>query len=53
MKQYYEPNKLEVGIDEAGRGSLLGPVCVAAVIMNDINDIIILENPSPNTTGIV
>ena len=42
MKQYYEPNKLEVGIDEAGRGSLLGPVCVAAVIMNDIND-----NPPP------
>ena len=42
MKQYYEPSKLEVGIDEAGRGSLLGPVCVAAVIMNDIND-----NPPP------
>ena len=42
MKQYYETNKLEVGIDEAGRGSLLGPVCVAAVIMNDIND-----NPTP------
>ena len=42
MKQYYESNKLEVGIDEAGRGSLLGPVCVAAVIMNDIND-----NPPP------
>jgi len=36
MNQYYEKDKLEVGIDEAGRGCLLGPVCVGAVIMNDI-----------------
>lgn len=32
MLQYYEKNKLELGIDEAGRGCLFGPVCVAAVI---------------------
>ena len=42
MKQFYNPNHIEVGIDEAGRGCLLGPVCVAAVIMNDIRD-----NPPP------
>ena len=43
MKQFYNPNHIEVGIDEAGRGCLLGPVCVAAVIMNDIRD-----NPPPH-----
>ena len=36
MNQFYEENKLEVGLDEAGRGCLLGPVCIGAVIMNDI-----------------
>tara|TARA_B100002051_G_C16740331_1_gene643863 strand:+ start:404 stop:1021 length:618 start_codon:yes stop_codon:yes gene_type:complete len=35
LKQYYEKNKIEVGIDEAGRGCLFGPVCVAAVIWPD------------------
>ena len=34
IKDYYEKDKLEVGIDEAGRGCLLGPVSVAAVIWN-------------------
>ena len=42
MNQYYEHNKIEVGIDEAGRGCLLGPVCIGAVILNDITD-----NPPP------
>ena len=32
LKQYYEKNKIEIGIDEAGRGCLFGPVCVAAVV---------------------
>jgi len=32
LQQYLNPSKLEVGIDEAGRGCLFGPVCVAAVI---------------------
>ena len=35
MQQYYEENKLEIGLDEAGRGSLLGPVFTAGVILND------------------
>lgn len=36
MKQYYKVGELEIGLDEAGRGSLLGPVFTAGVIMNDI-----------------
>ena len=36
MKNYYKSQNLEVGLDEAGRGCLLGPVVVGAVIMNDI-----------------
>ena len=32
LKQYLDETKVEVGIDEAGRGCLFGPVCVAAVI---------------------
>ena len=35
LKQFYEQNKIEVGIDEAGRGCLFGPVCIAAVIWLD------------------
>ena len=35
LKQYYQPDKLEVGLDEAGRGCLFGPVCVAGVIWLD------------------
>ena len=32
LEQFYEKDKIEVGIDEAGRGCLFGPVCVASVI---------------------
>lgn len=32
LQQYLDGNKIEIGIDEAGRGCLFGPVCVAAVI---------------------
>ena len=32
MKNYYTIDKLEVGIDEVGRGCLFGPVVVASVI---------------------
>ena len=35
LQQYYEIDKIEVGIDEAGRGCLFGPVCVASVIWLD------------------
>jgi ribonuclease HII len=32
MKNYYHKTEIEVGIDEAGRGSLAGPIFAAAVI---------------------
>jgi len=32
LKQYLDESKIEVGIDEAGRGCLFGPVCVGAVV---------------------
>ena len=35
LEQFYEKDKIEVGLDEAGRGCLFGPVCVAAVIWLD------------------
>ena len=46
LKQFYEKNKLEVGLDEAGRGCLLGPVCIAGVIWldEDPDDKIILKD---------
>ena len=40
MKQFYEKGKIEIGLDEAGRGCLFGPVCVAGVIWLD-------EDPNP------
>ena len=33
LKKYYNKNKLEVGIDEAGRGPLFGRLYVGAVIL--------------------
>ena len=42
MKRFYEENKIEVGLDEAGRGCFFGPLCVAGVIMGDIE-----SNPPP------
>ena len=41
MQQYYKQGELEIGLDEAGRGSLIGPVFTAGVILNDIN----INNP--------
>jgi len=32
LKQYKEEDNVEVGLDEAGRGCLFGPVCIAGVI---------------------
>ena len=40
LKQYKEKGHLEVGLDEAGRGCLFGPVCIAGVIWLD-------EDPDP------
>jgi len=34
LKKYHTENLTEVGIDEAGRGCLFGPVCVASVSLN-------------------
>lgn len=42
MQQFYIDNNLEIGLDEAGRGSLLGPVFTAGVILYDIK-----SNPPP------
>ena len=39
LKLYKEKERLEVGIDEAGRGSLIGRVYVGAVILpNDLEE---------------
>ena len=32
MEQFFEKDKLELGIDEAGRGCLFGPVSIAGVV---------------------
>jgi|TARA_Y100000996_G_scaffold412829_2_gene399784 ribonuclease HII len=32
LEQYDDEHKIEVGLDEAGRGCLFGPVCIASVI---------------------
>ena len=32
LNQYLNVDNIEVGIDEAGRGCLFGPVCVGAVV---------------------
>lgn len=42
MNTFYTKDNIEIGIDEAGRGCLFGPVFVGGVIMNDIT-----ENPPP------
>jgi ribonuclease HII len=35
LKQFYENGRIEVGLDEVGRGCLFGPVCVAGVVWLD------------------
>ena len=41
LEQFYESDKIEIGLDEAGRGCLFGPVCVAGVIW-------VNEDPNPD-----
>jgi len=39
LKRYYDTNgNIEVGIDEAGRGCLFGPVCIASVSLTNFDD---------------
>ncbi len=45
LQQYLDGNKIEIGIDEAGRGCLFGPVCVAAVIWLPEDPLIHRERP--------
>ncbi len=33
LSLFHDPNVMEAGVDEAGRGCLAGPVCAAAVIL--------------------
>ena len=42
MKSFYVENDIELGIDEAGRGCLIGPVCIGSVIMGNT-----IDNPPP------
>ena len=46
LKQYDQENKIEVGLDEAGRGCLFGPVCIAGVIwlQNDPDESIVIKD---------
>ena len=46
MKQYDIEDSIEVGLDEAGRGYLFGPVCVAGVIWPkcDPNDSMVIKD---------
>jgi len=47
MEQYYEVDKVEAGLDEAGRGCLFGPVSVASVVwLNDEPDLNIVIKDS-------
>ena len=45
LEKYFnnDTNEIQVGVDEAGRGTLVGPVCAAAVIWNNDIDDKILE----------
>ena len=44
LKSYHTAEAIELGLDEAGRGFLMGPVCIAGVILSPQ---ILEENPPP------
>ena len=47
LKQYKNKGDIEVGLDEAGRGCLFGPVCIAGVIWPKVDpdpDIVIKDS---------
>ena len=39
LKNFFFENKIECGVDEAGRGPLAGPVVAAAVILDELQPI--------------
>ena len=43
LQKYHKENCTEVGIDEAGRGCLFGPVCIGAVSLTNFTDPLIGE----------
>ena len=46
--KYYNLMKIIAGVDEVGRGSLVGPVYAAAVILKkSINTCLLYTSPSP------
>ena len=49
LKPYYNENKLEVGIDEAGRGPLFGRVYVGCAILSPEDDGFVDINDSKNS----
>lgn len=45
LKSYHTSEEaIELGLDEAGRGCLMGPVCIAGVILNSR---ILKDHPPP------
>ena len=52
LKQFYEPDKIELGIDEAGRGCLFGPVCVACVSLTNFDDPLVNQIKDSDKWGI-
>ena len=46
---YFQPNGIEAGLDEAGRGCLAGPVVAAAVILpKDFHDKLLTDSKQLN-----
>lgn len=43
LRKYHTENLKEVGIDEAGRGCLFGPVCIASVSLTNLTDPLVDE----------
>ncbi len=44
LKRYFRKGVIEAGCDEAGRGCLAGPVFAAAVILDERNPIVGLDD---------
>jgi ribonuclease HII len=51
LKSFFERNRIEAGCDEAGRGSLAGPVFAAAVILPEKFNHKLLNDSKQMTEG--